>query len=101
MLAPGIEIKPFTDAMGHKVRFDPLWVYAFVSPPMGERILRGGADRCAENHIVVRYDVLIPRRVTRVGYLFKEQRVRSPIELPLKQVGNAHFRTDEIVHNKL
>lgn len=100
MLAPGIEIKSFTDTMRHKVRFDSLWVYAFVSPPMGGRVLRG-ADRCAENHIVVRYNVLIPRRVARMRYLFKEQRVRSPIELPLKQVGNAHFRTDEIVHNKL
>ncbi len=42
MLAPGIEIESFTDTMGHKVRFDSLWVYAFVSPPMGERVLRGG-----------------------------------------------------------
>jgi hypothetical protein len=49
-----------------------------------ERNDLGRADRCTENHIVVGYNELIPRRVTRVRYLFKEQGVRRPIELSLK-----------------
>ena len=86
--------------MRHQVLFDSLWTYAFVSPTTSERFL-WRANRGAKNHIVVRKDELIPRRVTRVRDLFEEQRVRSPIELPLKQIGNAHFCTDEIVHKKL
>lgn len=59
------------------------------------------ANRCTENYIVICHDELIPRRVARVRYFFKEQRIRGPIELFVKQVGNAHFCTDEIVHKEL
>jgi len=67
---------------------------------MSERVL-WWTNRSAENYIVVCYDELIPQWVTRVGYFFKEQCICGPIELPLKQVGNAHFCTDEIVHKEL
>ena len=59
------------------------------------------ANRCTENQIVICNDKLIPRRVTRVRYFFKEQRIRGPIELFVKQVGNAHFCADEIVHKEV
>jgi hypothetical protein len=36
-----------------------------------------------------------------VWYLFKKQSVRGPIELSLKQVGNANFGAGEIVQKKL
>jgi len=75
-------------------------MHPFVRYYTSERVL-WWANRCAENYIVICHDVLIPRRVTRVRYFFKEQRIRGPIELPLKQVDNAYFCTDEIVHKEL
>ncbi len=100
MLALGIKIKSATDSVGRQILSDALWEHAVISHSY-RCMTSGRANRCTENHIIVCYNKLVPRRVERAWYLFKKQSVRRPIELSLKQVGNANFGAVEIEYKKL
>ena len=56
---------------------------------------------CTINHIVVCYDELISCGVTGIWNFFKEQSIRRPVKLSLKQIRNADLSANEVVHDEL